>query len=127
MPGPFETRQTRSTYYLTDVLRSWPPEKQAEHLRDLNMPTLWSISMHEVFPGHFLHFQHLRAVQRGEVAGLADLRHQRGQHLVAQALVRGHEQAAEVNHGPRREDAVPPRQRHRGRSSAPLAQPRRSA
>ena len=63
MPGPFETRQTRSTYYLTDVLRSWPPEKQAEHLRDLNMPTLWSISMHEVFPGHFLHFQHLRAVE----------------------------------------------------------------
>ena len=62
MPGPFETRQTRSTYYLTDVLRSWPPERQAEHLRDLNLPTLWSISMHEVFPGHFLHFQHLRTV-----------------------------------------------------------------
>jgi uncharacterized protein (DUF885 family) len=63
MPGPFESRQTKSTYYLTDVLRSWPPERQAEHLRDLNMPTLWSISMHEVFPGHFLHFQHLRAVE----------------------------------------------------------------
>ena len=29
--------------------------------------------------------EHLRAVERGEVAGLADLRHQRGQHLVAQA------------------------------------------
>lgn len=63
MPGPFETRQTRSTYYLTDVVRSWPPERQAEHLRDLNLPTLWSISMHEVFPGHFLHFQHLRSVE----------------------------------------------------------------
>ena len=23
-------------------------------------PTLWSISMHEAYPGHFLHFQHLR-------------------------------------------------------------------
>lgn len=63
MPGPFETRQTRSTYYLTDVLRSWPEARQLEHLRDLNTPTLWSISMHEVFPGHFLHFQHLRAVE----------------------------------------------------------------
>lgn len=63
MPGPFETRQTRSTYYLTDVLRSWPADRQAEHMRDLNMPTLWSISMHEVFPGHFLHFQHLRTVE----------------------------------------------------------------
>jgi uncharacterized protein (DUF885 family) len=62
MPGPFETRQTRSTYYLTDVLRSWTDARKLEHLRDLNLPTLWSISMHEVFPGHFLHFQHLRTV-----------------------------------------------------------------
>ncbi len=63
MPGPFETRQTRSTYYLTDAPRSWPEAKQLEHLRDLNLPTLWSISMHEVFPGHFLHFQHLRTIE----------------------------------------------------------------
>lgn len=63
MPGPFETRQTHSTYYLTDAPRNWPPERQIEHLRDLNLPTLWSISMHEVFPGHFLHFQHLRTVE----------------------------------------------------------------
>ncbi len=63
MPGPFETRQTRSTYYLTDAPRSWPEARQLEHLRDLNLPTLWSISMHEVFPGHFLHFQHLRTVE----------------------------------------------------------------
>jgi len=62
MPGPFETRPSGATYYLTDALRSWPEEKQLEHLRDLNLPTLWSISMHEVFPGHFLHFQHLRKV-----------------------------------------------------------------
>ena len=45
------------------MLRSWPEERQIEHLRDLNFPTLWSISMHEVFPGHFLHFQHLRKVE----------------------------------------------------------------
>ena len=25
-------------------------------------PTLWNISIHEVYPGHFLHFQHLRHV-----------------------------------------------------------------
>ncbi len=62
MPGPFETRQTMSTYYLTDVLRSWPEARQIEHLRALNLPTLWSISMHEVFPGHFVHFQNLRNV-----------------------------------------------------------------
>ena len=63
MPGPFETRPGAATYYLTDVLRSWTEDRQIEHLRDLNLPTLWSISMHEVFPGHFLHFQHLRKVE----------------------------------------------------------------
>ena len=63
MPGPFESKPAGATYYLTDALRSWPEERQREHLRDLNHPTLWSISMHEVFPGHFLHFQHLRKVE----------------------------------------------------------------
>ena len=31
-------------------------------MRDFNVPTLWNISIHEVYPGHFLHFQHLRQV-----------------------------------------------------------------
>jgi len=62
-PGPFESKATRAYYYLTDVDRSWPAERQEEHLRDYNFPTLWSISIHEVYPGHFLHFQHLRRVE----------------------------------------------------------------
>lgn len=62
-PGPFETKPTRAYYYLTDVDPSWPAERQEEHLRDFNHPTLWSISIHEVFPGHFLHYQHLRRVE----------------------------------------------------------------
>ena len=61
-PGPFETRASRAVYYLTDVDPSWPHEKQIEHLRDFNIPTLWNISIHEVFPGHYLHYQHLRRV-----------------------------------------------------------------
>ena len=61
-PGPFETRASRAMYYLTDADPSWPPQRQAEHLRDFNTPTLWTISMHEVFPGHYLHYQHLRRV-----------------------------------------------------------------
>ncbi len=59
-PGPFETKPTPAYYYLTDVDPAWKPEKQKEHLRDFNYPTLWSISIHEVYPGHFLHYQHLR-------------------------------------------------------------------
>jgi uncharacterized protein (DUF885 family) len=62
-PGPFETKPTRAYYYLTDVDPSWPAERQDEHLRDYNYPTLWSISIHEVYPGHFLHYQHLRRVE----------------------------------------------------------------
>jgi uncharacterized protein (DUF885 family) len=61
-PGPFETKPTRAYYYITDVDPSWPAERQEEHLRDFNYPTLWSISIHEVYPGHFLHYQHLRQV-----------------------------------------------------------------
>ena len=61
--GPFESKPTRAYYYLTDVDPSWPPERQEEHLRDYNYPTLWSISIHEVYPGHFLHYQHLRRVE----------------------------------------------------------------
>lgn len=61
-PGPFESKPTRAYYYLTDVESSWAAERQEEHLRDYNLPTLWSVSIHEVYPGHFLHYQHLRKV-----------------------------------------------------------------
>ncbi len=62
-PGPFEAKPTRAYYYLTDADKSWPRERQEEYLRDYNSPTLWSISVHEVYPGHFLHYQHLRRVE----------------------------------------------------------------
>jgi uncharacterized protein (DUF885 family) len=62
-PGPFETRPSRACYYVTDVDRSWPAERQTEHLRDFNFGTLWCISMHEVYPGHYLQYQHLRGVE----------------------------------------------------------------
>ena len=63
VPGPFEQKPTQAYYYLTDADPSWSAERQEEHLRDFNYPTLWAISIHEVFPGHFLHFQHLRRVE----------------------------------------------------------------
>ncbi|MGH9198997.1 MAG: DUF885 domain-containing protein, partial [Acidimicrobiia bacterium] len=62
-PGPFESKPLQAYYYLTDVDPTWSPERQEEHLRDFNLPALWSISIHEVFPGHFLHYQHLRRVR----------------------------------------------------------------
>ncbi len=62
-PGPFEAKPSRAYYYLTDVDPAWTVDRQEEHLRDYNFPTLWSISIHEVYPGHFLHYQHLRRVE----------------------------------------------------------------
>lgn len=62
-PGPFEAKPTRAYYYLTDVDPTWPLERQREYLRGYNLPMLWSISIHEVYPGHFLHYQHLRKVE----------------------------------------------------------------
>ena len=61
-PGPFEQKAMSAHYYLTDADRSWPADRQEEHLRDFNYPTLWTISIHEVYPGHFLHYQFLRGV-----------------------------------------------------------------
>jgi hypothetical protein len=61
-PGPFEPRGVRANYYLTEVEKEWSPERQEQHLRDLNRPALCAISMHEVYPGHYLHFQHLRQI-----------------------------------------------------------------
>ena len=61
-PGPFETKPSCAYYYLTDVDRTWPEDRQQEHLRDFNLPTLWSVSIHEVYPGHFLQAQHSRQV-----------------------------------------------------------------
>ena len=50
-PGPFESKPSRAMYYLTDVDPKWEDDRKREHLRDFNLPTLWTISIHEVYPG----------------------------------------------------------------------------
>jgi len=61
-PGPFETRASLAHYYITDVDPSWPADRQREHMRDCSRAMLWAISTHEAYPGHFLHFLHLRGI-----------------------------------------------------------------
>lgn len=61
--GPFETKRIPAYYYITNVDPTWSEERQQQHLRDFSYATLWSVSIHEVFPGHFLHFEHLRGVK----------------------------------------------------------------
>ena len=62
-PGVFESKALPAYYYITNVDSSWSAERQDEHLRDFNYATLPSISIHEAFPGHFLHFEHLRQLE----------------------------------------------------------------
>lgn len=59
-PGPYETTKLPAYYFITNVDSAWSDERKEEHLRDLSNASLWSVSTHEVFPGHFLHFEHLR-------------------------------------------------------------------
>ena len=63
-PGPFESTSLPSYYYITDVDPAWSADRAEQHLRDLNLATLWSVSVHEAYPGHFLHFGHQRRIER---------------------------------------------------------------
>ena len=58
--GSLETRATESYYYVTPVEADWTPEQQEEWLSNFNYETLRIVSIHEVFPGHFLHSLHNR-------------------------------------------------------------------
>ncbi|HXQ48890.1 MAG TPA: DUF885 domain-containing protein [Thermoplasmata archaeon] len=61
-PGPFDTGP-EGVYYVTPVDPKWTPVQKEEWLRSLNRPMLRNITVHEVYPGHYLQFLHLRASQ----------------------------------------------------------------
>jgi len=57
-PGPFDTGPTDGIYYVTPVDPAWSPVQQEEWLRSFNRSLLRNITVHEVFPGHYLQFLH---------------------------------------------------------------------
>ncbi len=59
-PGPFDTGPTDGIYYVTPVDPAWTPVQQEEWLRAFNRSLLRNITVHEVFPGHYLQFLHFR-------------------------------------------------------------------
>jgi uncharacterized protein (DUF885 family) len=59
-PGPFDTKGDEGIYFVTPVDSTWPPERQEEWLRSLNRSMLRNITVHEVYPGHYLQFLHHR-------------------------------------------------------------------
>jgi hypothetical protein len=57
-PGSFEKVAKDAYYYVTPTEESWTPEKKEEWLRYMNYPCLRNISVHECYPGHYVHFLH---------------------------------------------------------------------
>ena len=60
-PGPFEKRATEAYYYVTPTEEDWPPQEKEEWLTSFNYYTSDIVSIHEVYPGHYVQFLHLNA------------------------------------------------------------------
>jgi uncharacterized protein (DUF885 family) len=59
--GALETHATESFYYVTPVEPEWTAVQQEEWLSTVyNYDNLRIISVHEVYPGHFVHYLHNR-------------------------------------------------------------------
>ena len=58
--GALEERATESFYYVTPVEPEWTRQQQEEWLSNFNYSTLRIVSIHEVYPGHFVHHLHNR-------------------------------------------------------------------
>ena len=58
--GALENRATESFYYVTPVEEQWTAEQAEEWLSKFDYNTLRIISIHEVYPGHFVHHLHNR-------------------------------------------------------------------
>lgn len=60
-PGAFEKRATEAYYYVTPPESDWPEAQKEEWLTAFNYYTADVISIHEVYPGHYVQFLHLNA------------------------------------------------------------------
>lgn len=59
-PGPFEQVATEAFYYITPPEADWPPAQRDSYLRFFNRAFLPVISLHETYPGHYVHLPWLR-------------------------------------------------------------------
>src|SRR6266542_2784418 len=55
-PGAYETRATEAFYYVTPPEKEWDARHVEQHLRLFNKSVMNLITIHEVFPGHFIQF-----------------------------------------------------------------------
>ena len=61
MPGPFETQATEAYYYVTPVEDHWTEAQKEEWLTSFNYASLRNISVHEAYPGHYVHYLHTKS------------------------------------------------------------------
>ena len=66
-PGPFEKRATEAYYYVTPTEEDWPAQEKEEWLTAFNYYTSDVVSIHEVYPGHYVQFLHLNASSASRV------------------------------------------------------------
>ena len=59
-PGPFDTSGEEGIYFVTPIDPAWSPTSQEEWLRSFNDSVLRNVTVHEVYPGHYLQFLHFR-------------------------------------------------------------------
>jgi uncharacterized protein (DUF885 family) len=66
-PGPFEKRATEAYYYVTPTEEDWPEQEKEEWLTAFNYYTSDVVTIHEVYPGHYVQFLHLNASPASKV------------------------------------------------------------
>ena len=66
-PGPFERRATEAYYYVTPTEKEWPAEQKEQWLSAFNYYTAHVVSIHEVYPGHYVQFLRLNASSGSKV------------------------------------------------------------
>jgi uncharacterized protein (DUF885 family) len=60
IPGPFETVATEAYYSMTLPDPRWPARETAEFMRQWYYAAIANVSVHEVWPGHYLQFLYAR-------------------------------------------------------------------
>jgi len=60
-PGPLEKKSSKAYYYVTPVDSRWTDVHKEEWLTSFNFYTMDIVSIHEAYPGHYIHGLHLRA------------------------------------------------------------------
>jgi uncharacterized protein (DUF885 family) len=66
-PGPFEKRATEAYYYVTPTESEWPDKQKEEWLTAFNYYASDIVSIHEVYPGHYVQFLRLNASPASKV------------------------------------------------------------